>query len=97
KFRPRDRLVEQHEFDAVRALATQRIRLAMDLAVRTGQRQGDLLNMRWADIRGMEIHVQQSKTGKRLAIEITPDLETVLDRCWQLPVRSEYVLTTKHG
>jgi len=97
KFRPRDRLVTQEEFEAVRSLAPHRIQLAMDLAVRTGQRQGDLLNMKWADIRGMEIHVCQSKTGKRLAIEITPDLEAVLDRCWQLPVKSEYVLTTKHG
>ncbi len=97
KSKPRDRLVEQHEFDAVRALANYRIQLAMDLAVMTGQRQGDLLALKWTDIREMAIHVAQTKTGKRLAIEITPDLEAVLDKCWQFPNRSEYVLTARRG
>ena len=67
KSKPRDRLVTAEEFAAVRALAPYRIQLAMDLAVMTGQRQGDLLGLRWADIRGMELHVSQTKTGKRLA------------------------------
>lgn len=97
KSKPRDRLVTQQEFDGVRALAPYRVRLAMDLAVMTGQRQGDLLSLKWADIRDMQIHVYQSKTGKRLAIGITSDLEAVLDKCWQLPNRSEYVLTRRYG
>lgn len=97
KSKPRDRLVTAEEFASVRALAPHRVQLAMDLAVMTGQRQGDLLSMKWADIRDMEVHIYQSKTGKRLAIEITPDLESVLDRCWGLPNRSEYVLTRRYG
>ena len=97
KSKPRDRLVTNEEFAAVRALAPYRVKLAMDLAVMTGQRQGDILALRWDAIRGMEIHLEQSKTGKRLAIEITPDLESVLDRCWNLPMRSEYILTARHG
>jgi len=97
KARPRDRLVTAEEFAAVRALAPYRVRLAMDLAVMMGQRQGDLLSLKWADIRDMEIHVYQAKTGKRLAIGVTPDLEAVLDKCWQLPNRSEYVLTRRYG
>ena len=97
KFRPRDRLVTAEEFAAVRALAPYRIQLAMDLAVMTGQRQGDLLNLKWTDIKGMEIHLEQSKTGKRLAIQITPDLEAVLDKCWQLPTRGRYILSPKRG
>jgi len=56
-----------------------------------------LLSLKWTDIRDMEIHIYQSKTGKRLAIEITSDLESVLDRCWQQPNRSEYVLTSRLG
>lgn len=95
KSKPRDRLVEQEEFAAVRALAPYRVQLAMDLAVMTGQRQGDLLSLKWADIKDMAIHVYQSKTGKRLAIEITPDLEAVLDKCWKLPHRGEYVLSAQ--
>jgi len=97
KSQPRDRLVTDAEFKAIRSIASLRIQLAMDLAVMTGQRQGDLLSMKWADIRDMAIHIYQTKTGKRLAIEITPDLEAVLDRCWLLPRRSEYVLSTRKG
>lgn len=97
KSKPRDRLVTQEEFDRVRALAPYRVRLAMDLAVMTGQRQGDLLSLKWTAIQGMDVHLEQAKTGKRLAIGITPDLESVLDKCWQLPNRSEFVLTRRYG
>jgi integrase len=85
KSKPRDRLVTEEEFATVKASAPLRVRLAMEIAVITGQRQGDILAMQLADIKDMSIHFHQSKTGKRLAIEITPDLEKVLDRCWQLP------------
>jgi integrase len=97
KAKPRDRLVTAEEFAAVRALAPYRIQLAMDLAVMTGQRQGDLLSLKWTDIKDMAIQIYQSKTGKRLAIEITPDLEAVLDKCWQLPTRGTYVLSPARG
>jgi integrase len=95
--KPRDRLVTDEEFTAWRAIAPLRVKLMMDLAVRTGQRQGDLLDLKWSDIKDNEIHFQQSKTGKRLAIEINPELEAVLDRCWLLPNRTEYVITRKCG
>lgn len=97
KSKPRHRLVMPEEFAAVRALAPYRVQLAMDLAVMTGQRQGDLLGLKWTDIKGMDLHIYQSKTGKRLAIEITPDLEAVLDKCWQLPGRGAYVLCPARG
>lgn len=101
KSKPRTRLVSEEEFAGVKAIAPLRVRLAMDLAVITGQRQGDILDMKWADIKDMSIHIHQAKTGKRLAIEITPDLEKVLDRCWQLPrgggEGGEYVLTRTMG
>ena len=69
----------------------------MDLALRLGQRQSDLLNLKWSDIREGYVHFQQGKTGKRLAIEITPDLKRVFGKCWLLPNRSEYVVTNKFG
>lgn len=97
KSKPRDRLVEAQEFSTLRSIAPYRVQLAMDLAVMMGQRQGDLLSLKWADIRDMAVIVYQSKTGKRLAIEITPDLESVLDKCWQLPARGEFVLTRRYG
>jgi integrase len=94
---PRDRLIEDHEFEAVRSSAPVRVGLMMDLALRLGQRQGDLLNLKWTDLRDGYVHLQQGKTGKRLAIEITPDLKRVFGRCAMLPNRSEYVIPNKFG
>jgi integrase len=98
KSKPRDRLIEDHEFAAVMALAPIRVKLMMRLALKIGQRQGDLLNLKWADIKAMEIHIYQSKTGKRLAIEIDSELEKLLDECWKLPHGGrEYVVPTRNG
>lgn len=101
KSKPRDRLVTEEEFAAVKASAPLRVRLAMELAVITGQRQGDILNMKWADIKAGALHIYQSKTGKRLAIELTPDLKKVLGRCWMLPNGGKdggaYLLTRTMG
>jgi integrase len=101
KSKPRDRLIEQREFDGVLAIAPLRVRLMMRLALKIGQRQGDLLALRWSDIKGMDIHLHQAKTGKRLAIEIDTELEGILDECWKLPrggcVGGEYVITRRCG
>jgi integrase len=94
---PRDRLIEDHEFAACKALAPLRVQLMMDLALRLGQRQGDLLNLKWADIKDGELRLYQSKTGKRLAIELTPDVKRILGKCWMLPNRGEHVITRKIG
>ena len=94
---PRDRLIEDREFAAVKSRAPLRVQLMMDLALRLGQRQGDLLDLKWADLKEGYVHVHQSKTGKRLAIEITPELKRIFGKCWMLPNRSEYVITRKYG
>lgn len=94
---PRDRLIEDHEFQAVHSGAPLRVQLMMDLALRLGQRQGDLLDLKWADIKDGYVNLQQGKTGKRLAIEITPELKRVFGRCWMLPNRGDYVITRRCG
>lgn len=109
---PRDRLVTTEEFQAVKAIAPHRLKIAMDLAVLTGQRQGDILDFRWKNIQELpapmkdeitgelithELVIRQSKTGKRLAIGITKDFDAVLDRCWLLPNRGEYLITRQMG
>lgn len=55
-----------------------RIRLAIHLLYFTGQRIGDVLKMRWSDIKGETIHVTQQKTGKRLVIPIAKELREEL-------------------
>jgi integrase len=100
RFKPRTRYVTHEEYDAVRAIAPKRMRLAMELSYLTGQRQGDILSMKWADI-DERIHFVQGKTGKRIGMRIGPKLEAVLDECWKLPKGGcdggEYVITRRIG
>ncbi len=52
-------------FRSYRKVGT-RERLVMELCVCTGQRIGDVLEMRWSDIQGNAIFVRQNKTNKEL-------------------------------
>ena len=77
---PRSRYVADDEFQAVRALAPFSLQLAMDLALITGQRQGDVLDLMWSNVYSTHIDVTQGKTGKHLGIRVTPRLAEVLQR-----------------
>jgi integrase len=55
-----------------------RERLAYALLFYTGQRSGDVVRMRRADISGGAIKVVQEKTGVELSIQIHPDLAEAL-------------------
>ena len=52
---------------------------AAALALYTGQRQGDVLAMKWSDIEGNVIKVKQSKTKKHLSIPIHYVLKLLLE------------------
>lgn len=65
--------------------------LAFKLGLYTGQREGDVLAMRWADYDGAHITVKQSKTGTSLQILVHATLRQALEA--QTPV-SPIILTT---
>lgn len=67
---------------------------AIALALYTGQRQGDVLAMRWDAITGGMLAVRQEKTSKRLAIPIHRDLATVLEG---IPRRAVTILTSSEA
>lgn len=69
-------------------------RLVYALALYTGQRRGDLVEMRWSDIVGDEITLTQRKTGKRLTLTIHPALAQVLA---VTPKAGETILVTMYG
>jgi integrase len=52
----------------------------MDIAYFTGQRLGDVIRMKRADIRDGALSVTQGKTGKKMRIRIEGNLSTVIDR-----------------
>lgn len=104
--KPRDRYVTNDEFDRFRALCCPQVQIAMDLALLTGQRQGDIIGLTWKQVRAIglprdkwHLEIDQGKTGKKLAIMISPALEVVLKRAkLMLPYwPREHVIRTKWG
>lgn len=72
----------------------QRVRLATHLLYYTAQRIGDVVNMRWSDIRDGVLYIRQQKTGKDLRIHIHSKLAAELART---PKRALTILTTVDG
>lgn len=107
---PRTRYVTDEEYAAFRSMVPKVVQNAMDLALLTGQRQGDLVDLKWSQVKALglkrdkwRLELQQGKTGKKLSIEITPALEAVLKRCRQhrvgkknVWIPGEFVLQTRH-
>jgi integrase len=84
---------------AVRAIANERMQVAIDLAVSTGQRRGDLLTLKREQLTDAGIVFTQSKTGKRVLIEWSADLKAITDRAKALKpdIPNEYVLRKRNG
>lgn len=76
------------------AVASPELSLAFVIAIETGQRQGDILKLKWSDFDGKTIRLTQSKTGKRLEIDATCRLEEALRVA---PRRSVFIVTNEHG
>jgi len=68
---------------------------ALALALFTGQREGDVIAMTWAQYRGGAIEVVQQKTGERVWIPAHRILRMVLDRTPR--TNAVTILTSKRG
>jgi integrase len=66
-------------FQAVRAAAPLWFQGAMDVALRSLQREEDLSVMRWP-VDGL-VRVEQLKTGQRVEMELWPDLQAAIAAC----------------
>lgn len=76
----RDRLPTADELSKIYSAAGPRLRVIIDLLVRTGQRVGDVLSIRRSDITDDGIVFQQQKTGAKVLVPWTPELEEVVAR-----------------
>lgn len=97
--RPRDREVTDAEFAGFMATVPYKMRLAMQLSVLTGQRQGDILSLLWSQVDREQgkIRFKQAKTGKRLAIRITPVLDALLTECIDMAPAGQHVIRRRDG
>jgi integrase len=76
----RDRLLTADEYRRIHAKASPKLQVTMDLCFLTGQRIGDVLNIRYTDITDAGIAFKQAKTGAKLLVSWTPELRAVVDR-----------------
>ncbi|MEL6284585.1 MAG: tyrosine-type recombinase/integrase [Pseudomonadota bacterium] len=70
------------------------LHLPFQLALWTGQRQGDLLRLTWNDFDGHSIRLRQSKTGARVRIPLGAPIKDILEVA---PKRAVTVLTNSKG
>jgi integrase len=63
---------------AFEAVAPTNMRLALQLALWTGQRKGDLLRLRWRDYDGECLRLSQSKTKSKVIVPLHPNLRQLL-------------------
>lgn len=74
--------------------APRHLHLALQLALWTGQRQGDLLRLAWSSYDGTRITLRQSKTGARVVIPVGSPLKAALDATAK---RSPVILVNSDG
>lgn len=83
----RDRYISDGEFQAICDAASENMRVVYEMCYLTGQRIGDVLAIRLADISEEGIAFAQQKTGARLVVRMSPDLEFLIKRIKALPRR----------
>lgn len=76
----------------------------MVLALVTGQRRSDLVKMKFSDVWDGHLHVEQAKTGTRVAIPLALKLEAIgctlgqaIERCRPTGVPDSYMLRKSNG
>lgn len=95
----RDRYITDREFQALMAHCSDYMRVIFEMCYLTGQRIGDVLAIRLADISPAGIEFRQQKTGAKLIVTMTSDIQDVIDRAKALPrkVRGLTLFCTRGG
>lgn len=83
------------QISTVKQKCPDRVKQALMLALWTGQRQGDLLALKWSAYDGTHIRLMQSKTRKRVAILVYSELKVMLDTMERTD--AETILTNTFG
>ena len=91
--------VSMEQVEAVKALASERMRLAIDWAIMIGQRRGDLLKLKRSDVLQDGIYVKQGKTEAELLIARSADVDALVVRSDAMSpqIPREYLIRKENG
>jgi len=95
----RGRFITDREMEAIRDKSSPQLAVIIDLCFLTGQRIGDILGIRLADLTDDGIAFKQGKTGARLVVGWSPDLRDTVDKAKALrgPVTGLTLLSGRGG
>jgi integrase len=89
-----DKIWLPEHVEAFMRVAEPEMKIALMLAMHTGQRQGDLRRLPWSAYDGARIKLRQGKGGTNIDIRCTSALKTMLDA---MPRKGVVVMTTPSG
>jgi integrase len=89
-----DKLWLPQHLQGFRAVAPPPMRLALELALWTGQRQSDLLKLGWASYDGQRLTLRQGKRKRKVDMPVAAPLKVVLDAA---PRTALTILTAPNG
>lgn len=89
-----DKVWRKEEEEAFLKIASAPLALAYQMAVWTGQRQGDLLKLTWTAYDGERIRLRQGKTGTYVVVPVAAQLKVILDAQKRSAVT---IMTTQDG
>ena len=95
--KPRQRYVTDMEFNLVRKHAPPILQAAMDIAILTGLRMGDILNLTKDSIKEKGLYCQTSKTTRALLFLWSPALFEAINLAQRSSNDGYYIISNKHG
>jgi integrase len=87
----RDRFLSEDEIPKLLAECQPYLREVVEAALHTGCRKGELLNLKWSQIRNDHIYLRKTKSNKKREIPINDDLTGLFKR-----IRKKQHLTFQH-
>ena len=97
-FKPRGRYVTDDEFTRVRDCAPLMVRVAMNIALITGARQKDILELTRRQVAAGLLQVKQSKTGKKIDYPVAGSLdENIQLALAEKPQLRQFVIVNRAG
>ncbi|NIM99577.1 MAG: tyrosine-type recombinase/integrase [candidate division Zixibacteria bacterium] len=95
------RFLSEEEIAALLSECPAHLKDIVGVDLLTGMRRGEILALRWSQIAGRFIYLQETKTNEARQIPIAKDLEAILKRIkqrqWAKGIKSEYVFCDAQG